>query len=209
MNRPSLIYLLLLGTFPSFAAAEPLRLMSFNLRYANNGDKESRNWTHRRDSAAAIIKGHQAEVAGLQEALRGMLDDLAARLPDGLTPEAATTIPVAFFTAWYSLVTLAGLRRGEWVLIHGGAGGVGLAAIQIAQRAGAQIIDVILRDEIGHVAIGNHWFGWLCARRGLLPSEQGRLLARQYGAPQPRGPFNLQARLAAGFAPQDLAELGR
>jgi endonuclease/exonuclease/phosphatase family metal-dependent hydrolase len=81
MNRPSLICLLLLGTFPSFAAAEPLRLMSFNLRYANNGDKESRNWTHRRDSAAAIIKGHQAEVAGLQEALRGMLDDLAARLP--------------------------------------------------------------------------------------------------------------------------------
>lgn len=66
--------------------------------------------------------------------------DLAARLPDGLTPEAATTIPVAFFTAWYSLVTLAGLRRGEWVLIHGGAGGVGLAAIQIAQRAGAHVI---------------------------------------------------------------------
>ena len=81
MNRPSLICLLLLGTLPSFAAAEPLRLMSFNLRYANNGDKESRNWTHRRDSAAAIIKGHRAEVAGLQEALRGMLDDLAARLP--------------------------------------------------------------------------------------------------------------------------------
>jgi endonuclease/exonuclease/phosphatase family metal-dependent hydrolase len=55
--------------------------MSFNLRYANSGDKESRNWTHRRDAAAAIIKGHQANVAGLQEALRGMLDDLATRLP--------------------------------------------------------------------------------------------------------------------------------
>jgi endonuclease/exonuclease/phosphatase family metal-dependent hydrolase len=63
------------------AAVEPLHLMSFNLRYANNGDKESRNWTNRRDAAAAIIKGHQAEVAGLQEALRGMLDDLATRLP--------------------------------------------------------------------------------------------------------------------------------
>lgn len=76
-------------------------------------------------------------------------------------------------------------------------------------RAGAQIIDVILRDEIGHVAIGNQWFGWLCAQRGLLPGEQGRLLARQYGAPAPRGPFNLQARQAAGFAPEELAELGR
>jgi uncharacterized ferritin-like protein (DUF455 family) len=43
----------------------------------------------------------------------------------------------------------------------------------------------------------------------LLPSEQGRLLARQYGAPEPRGPFNLQARRQAGFAPEELAELGR
>lgn len=75
-------------------------------------------------------------------------------------------------------------------------------------RKGAQIIDLILRDEIGHVAIGNHWFGWLCARHGLSPSEQGRLLARQYGAPEPRGPFNLEARRAAGFAPEELAELG-
>ena len=81
--------------------------------------------------------------------------------------------------------------------------------LSAGDRAGAQIIELILRDEIGHVAIGNHWFGWLCDQRGLLPSEQGRLLARQYGAPQPRGPFNLQARLAAGFAPQDLAELSR
>ena len=66
--------------------------------------------------------------------------DLAATIPDGTSFEEATTLPVAFFTAWYALDVLAGLRAGEWVLIHGGAGGVGLAAIQIAKRKGAKII---------------------------------------------------------------------
>jgi acyl transferase domain-containing protein/NADPH:quinone reductase-like Zn-dependent oxidoreductase/short-subunit dehydrogenase/acyl carrier protein len=60
-------------------------------------------------------------------------------LPPGMTPEAAATIPVAFITAAYSLETLARLRPGERVLIHGGAGGVGLAALQIAKAAGALV----------------------------------------------------------------------
>jgi len=60
-----------------------------------------------------------------------------ARMPDGIDPEAAATIPVAFLTAFYSLKHLARLAKGETVLIHGGAGGVGLAAIQIAKWIGA------------------------------------------------------------------------
>lgn len=66
--------------------------------------------------------------------------DLAARLPEGMAPEAAATVPVAFFTAWYAMVTLAGLERGDWVLIHGAAGGVGLAAVQIARARGLRVI---------------------------------------------------------------------
>ncbi len=66
--------------------------------------------------------------------------ELAARLPDAMATEAAATIPVAFFTAWYALVTLGNLRAGEWVLIHGGAGGVGLAALQIARHLGVRVI---------------------------------------------------------------------
>lgn len=62
------------------------------------------------------------------------------KLPKGISCEAAATIPVAFLTAYYSLVTLAKLRKREWVLIHGGAGGVGMAAIQIAQLRGARVI---------------------------------------------------------------------
>jgi phthiocerol/phenolphthiocerol synthesis type-I polyketide synthase C len=62
------------------------------------------------------------------------------KLSDRISCEAAATIPVAFLTAYYSLVTLAKLRKREWVLIHGGAGGVGMAAIQIAQSRGARVI---------------------------------------------------------------------
>ncbi len=62
-----------------------------------------------------------------------------APLPAGLSPEAAATVPVAFITAAYALETLARIRPGERVLVHGGAGGVGLAAIQIARAAGALV----------------------------------------------------------------------
>ncbi|CAH0303644.1 type I polyketide synthase [Roseomonas sp. CECT 9278] len=62
-----------------------------------------------------------------------------APLPAGLAPEAAATVPVAFITAAYALETLARIRPGERVLIHGGAGGVGLAALQIARAAGALV----------------------------------------------------------------------
>ena len=76
-------------------------------------------------------------------------------------------------------------------------------------RRGAEIVELILRDEIGHVAIGNHWFSWLCGQRGLDPQARQTLLAERYGAPRPRGPFNLGARRAAGFTPQELAQLDR
>ncbi|MDZ4789902.1 MAG: SDR family NAD(P)-dependent oxidoreductase [Hyphomicrobiales bacterium] len=63
-----------------------------------------------------------------------------ALVPQHLSAEAAATLPVAFLTAYYSLVHLARLEEGEWTLIHGGAGGVGLAALQIARMRGARVI---------------------------------------------------------------------
>lgn len=63
-----------------------------------------------------------------------------SKLPSQLSFEDATTLPVAFLTAYYSLVHLARLEPGETVLIHGGAGAVGLAAMQIAKLRGATII---------------------------------------------------------------------
>ncbi|HEV7265856.1 MAG TPA: type I polyketide synthase [Falsiroseomonas sp.] len=60
-------------------------------------------------------------------------------LPEGLSPEAAATIPVAFLTAVHALEECARLQPDETVLIHGGAGAVGLAALQVAQAIGARV----------------------------------------------------------------------
>lgn len=68
-------------------------------------------------------------------------------------------------------------------------------------------LDIILRDEIGHVAIGNHWYGWLCAQQGLDPVAHYRLLAREHAAPRLRPPFNDEARKQAGFTEDELAYL--
>jgi uncharacterized ferritin-like protein (DUF455 family) len=80
---------------------------------------------------------------------------------------------------------------------------------QAGDMAAAQILDIILRDEIGHVAIGNRWFGYLCAQRGLEPLSAYADLAVRYKAPPLRGPFNMEARRAAGFSELELAQLGR
>jgi acyl transferase domain-containing protein/NADPH:quinone reductase-like Zn-dependent oxidoreductase/acyl carrier protein len=70
-----------------------------------------------------------------------------ARKPAQLSFEEAATIPTTFFTAYYALCELARLRRGERVLVHGGAGGVGIAAIQIARHLGAEVFATAGSDE--------------------------------------------------------------
>ncbi len=70
-----------------------------------------------------------------------------------------------------------------------------------------EILDIILRDEIGHVAIGNHWYRYLCQQRGLDPVAHYAVLAEQYSAPRVKGPLNLEARRAAGFDDAELALL--
>jgi NADPH:quinone reductase-like Zn-dependent oxidoreductase len=64
---------------------------------------------------------------------------LVAPLPAGLAVEAAATIPIAFLTAHWALHEIAGLRHGQRVLVHAAAGGVGLAAVALARRAGAEV----------------------------------------------------------------------
>jgi uncharacterized ferritin-like protein (DUF455 family) len=63
----------------------------------------------------------------------------------------------------------------------------------------AGILDIILRDEIGHVAVGNRWYRYLCQQRGLDPLAEYPQLVKRYQAPRLKPPFNLEARLAAGF----------
>nr|WP_294524326.1 type I polyketide synthase [uncultured Rhodopila sp.] len=83
-----------------------------------------------------------------------------ARTPDGMRSEDAAGIAVAFLTAYYGLHHLAHLQSGERVLVHAAAGGVGLAAVQLAQRCGAEVFatagsdakrDLLRRLGVAHV----------------------------------------------------------
>ena len=75
-------------------------------------------------------------------------------------------------------------------------------------QAACDILDIILRDEIGHVAIGNHWYRWLCQRQGLEPVAHYARLTAAYQAPRLKGPLNLSARRQAGFTTQEMAQWG-
>ena len=79
--------------------------------------------------------------------------------------------------------------------------------VSVGDQAGAKILDIILRDEIGHVAIGNHWFHWLCAKRQLEPVTAYNDLVVRYQAPVLKGPFNMPARRKAGFTEAELAAM--
>lgn len=78
---------------------------------------------------------------------------------------------------------------------------------QAGDMKAAEILDIILRDEIGHVAIGNRWFNFLCEQRGLEAIATYEKLAMDYQAPTLRGPFNIEARRMAGFTEDELALL--
>lgn len=79
---------------------------------------------------------------------------------------------------------------------------------QAKDSKAVEILEIILRDEIGHVLIGNRWFNFLCAKDNLSPIAAYKDLARKYRAPTLRGPFNLEARQQAGFTQEELELLG-
>ncbi|HSI55087.1 MAG: ferritin-like domain-containing protein [Ramlibacter sp.] len=79
-------------------------------------------------------------------------------------------------------------------------------ATPAALRA-VDILEIILHDEIGHVAIGNRWYAWLCEREGLDPVPHYGVLVQRYDAPKLYPPFNEAARKQAGFSDAELAWL--
>jgi acyl transferase domain-containing protein/acyl carrier protein len=105
------------------------------------------------DEVAGVVKAVGAGVTHVKAgdrvfglAVFGLATDSMARagdvriIPDGLSFEEAATLPVVFMTSWHALKTVAQLQTGERVLVHAGAGGVGMAAIQIAHHLGAEVI---------------------------------------------------------------------
>lgn len=69
----------------------------------------------------------------------------------------------------------------------------------------ADILEVILREEVAHVAAGSHWFAWCCEREGREPRATFNDLLREHARGVLRGPFNEAARLQAGFSAGELA----
>jgi putative PIG3 family NAD(P)H quinone oxidoreductase len=94
------------------------------------------------DRVMAIVGGGgQAELAVLHERA-------AMPVPEGLEWPQAGGLPEVFTTAHDALFTQAGLRPGEHLLVHGGAGGVGTAAVQLGRAAGARVTATVRREEL-------------------------------------------------------------
>jgi uncharacterized ferritin-like protein (DUF455 family) len=82
--------------------------------------------------------------------------------------------------------------------------GVKNKLVSAGDLAGGRILDIILEDEIGHVAAGNRWYRHICQERGLDPIATYRELIQQYDAPKLKSPYNLEARRLAGFDDEEL-----
>jgi NADPH:quinone reductase len=85
--------------------------------------------------------------AGSHAAMRAVPAIMTWQIPYGLDAARAACVPVAFGTAYECLFTAGHLGEGQTALIHAGAGGVGMAAIQLAKRAGATVISTASSDE--------------------------------------------------------------
>ncbi|KAL4883330.1 polyketide synthase [Aspergillus karnatakaensis] len=109
------------------------------------------NVTHLKvgDRVAAMMRGHYANYIRL-------LGIAVAKIPDEMTFEEAATMPMVFSTAYFSLYDTAHLQKGESVLIHAAAGGVGQAAIMLAQLVGAEIYATVGSREKAQLLMDNY-----------------------------------------------------
>ncbi|HEY0334403.1 MAG TPA: ferritin-like domain-containing protein [Stenotrophomonas sp.] len=70
-----------------------------------------------------------------------------------------------------------------------------------------EVLEIILREEVSHVAAGSRWYRWYCERAGIEPRARFKELLREYAGGYLHGPFNMEARLLAGFDEEELANL--
>jgi uncharacterized ferritin-like protein (DUF455 family) len=78
---------------------------------------------------------------------------------------------------------------------------------EAGDHRGAEIIAIILRDEVGHVEIGSHWFRFLCAQRGVDPDTTFECMLREFNAPRAVLPLNTDARRRARFSEREIAHI--
>jgi len=118
------------------------------------------------------VYGMTGGVAGIQGSLAeyAAVDaDLLARKPHNLTMRQAATVPLVFITAWEGLVDRANVREGHTVLVHGGAGGVGHMAVQLAKARGAKVYTTVSPQK--HALIESY---------GATPIDHTKLSTEEY-----------------------------
>ncbi|HWD10723.1 MAG TPA: zinc-binding dehydrogenase [Solirubrobacteraceae bacterium] len=136
---------------------------------------------------AIVGGGAQAELATVHERV-------LMPVPPGLDWAAAGGLPEVFTTAHDALFAQAGLRAGERLLVHGGAGGVGTAAIQLARAAGARVTATIRREEL-RAAVGELG-AQAIAPEGFAEHGPFDVILELVGAPNM--PENMQALATGG-----------
>ena len=121
------------------------------------------------DAVSDFVVGDEVVAIGARSLATHLTIDerFVARKPPHLSMEQAATIPIAFVTAFYSLHTLGRMQPGERVLIHSAAGGVGLAAVQLAFKAGAIVFATAGSPEEEAASVR----AWRAARDGLAQSR--------------------------------------
>jgi len=118
------------------------------------------------------------------------------RIPDSLDDEQAAAVPEAFITAHDAVRTQAGLLMGETLLVHGAAGGVGSAAVQIGLMTGASVIAVVRSENAAEVIAA---LGATVIREDRFPADVPRtvdVILELVGAPH--FPANLEILAAKG-----------
>ncbi len=124
------------GFYPPPEGASPI----LGLELAGEVQTPAGNWKAGDRVMAVVTGGAYAQLAAIPAGI-------AMRIPQSFTYEQAAAIPEAFLTAYLNLFTLGKLQRGDSVLIHAGASGVGTAAIQLARAAGVRVLTTAGSDE--------------------------------------------------------------
>jgi len=139
------------------------------------------------------------------ELLRGRLKDFGADYGD--LPAHAGLWGIATETAYDVLARMALVPRFMEARGLDVTPGM-IARLQaVGDDASVKVLERILHDEVGHVALGSHWFRWVCGQRGLAPEAEYFALIDRHLKGQARGPFNLELRRQAGFSAAELSRL--
>lgn len=133
-----------MGLYPGLIPGEPIPLGN---EAAGRVTAVGRDVTEFKIGDEVIALTPSMRTTGMMASSVSVPAELAVRKPARLSMEEAASVAVVYLTAYWSLVEQARIRKGEWLLIHAGAGGVGLAAIEIAKWAGANIIATVGSKE--------------------------------------------------------------